>query len=226
MRIFDRAGREIETAGLVNEYGQPVSALGGTLGRVTLGDPDLGEYAAKYLNYTKVLAKYVINIILGWKVPAAESGSVTLRPEDFLWKGGRTVNNGEIQNPWRNNQAGELEANANGWYPYIGKSIQNRCVEMEFSDEFTKFMADKKAFIAAIFGDSDGFLDLPKPIILQGKQTLTIRLNRINWPFPIGPINDETWPDPFDVRFDFVFDGIMLLPPGTHESGSAPIVSE
>lgn len=225
MRIFDRAGREIETAGLINEQGQPLSGLGSAgLGAVGSHDPDLGEYAERFRGWVKVLSQDPLNLILGPKVNDTISGSVTLRPERIILKRISWACDGEQQNPYNGIPAAP---NVNGWDPVVMNSIQGRCVEMEWFDEFTKFMSDRKALVVALLGEPGlNGVGLPKPILLQGKQTISIRLNRIRWPFPIGPIDDKNWPDPFPVRFDFVFHSIMLLPPGTHESGSAPVKSE
>lgn len=227
MRIFNRSGQEIETAGLVNELGVPIANIGarGVSGLGAL-DVDLGEYAERFKGYTKVLRQYVIHVIQAPQVGSPGAGSKTLGPEKFVLKNISWSCDGEQQNPWQTNQDGSQSPNVNGWRPYIDKSIQGRCIEMEWADEFTKFMAGDRALICAMFGDSDGFLYLPKPFLLEGKQTLTVNTTRIRWPFPIGPIDDETWPDAFNVRIDFVLHGIMLLPPGHHESGGAPVAAE
>ena len=226
MRIFDRLGREIDTSALVNEYGQPIPTLSGP---VALGNPDpysIGEYEKDFAGWTRVLRQYCVKVYLGSKVGDTNSGSETLGPERFVLKRIQWACDGEIQNPWQTNEDGSQSPNVQGWFPLVHKSIQGRCVEMAWQDEFTQFMAGKRALIVALLGDSDGFPDLPKPILLQAKQTMTINLWRIRWPFPIGPIGQTQWPDPFTVRFDFTFHGVMLLPPGTHESGAAAKVVE
>ena len=92
-------------------------------------------------------------------------------------------------------------------------SAQGRSVTVQWDDEFTKFLGQQPALVSALFGDSQGFLDIPKGVLFQGKQALTITLNRILWPDP------DT--NPATTQWDFVFQGVGLLPKGIHQSGSA-----
>lgn len=94
-----------------------------------------------------------------------------------------------------------------------GGSVQARSVLVSWSDEFTKFVGnDTPTLVAALFGDSQGFLDLPRGLLIQGKQTLSVNLRRLDWP------SDE---DPITTRWDFIFHGVGLLPKGINQSGSA-----
>ena len=73
---------------------------------------------------------------------------------------------------------------------------------------------DRPALVSAAFGDSQGYLDLPRRgILFQGKQSLAISLRRLIWPDP------EIEPDA--TRWDFTFQGFGLLPKGVNQSGSA-----
>jgi hypothetical protein len=92
-------------------------------------------------------------------------------------------------------------------------SAQGRCVEVSFKDEFTEFVT-QPTLISALFGDSQGFLDIPQGLKLQGKQTLSVSLNRIGFP---GLPSEGAPPQ---SRFDFCFQGVGLLRPGQSVSGS------
>lgn len=83
-----------------------------------------------------------------------------------------------------------------------------RSVSVLWSDEFTSFMGRNPAILPALLGDSQGFLDLTREVLFAGKQTLSAELTRI------VAFGEEP------ARFDLVFHGTGLLPPGMHESGS------
>ena len=85
-----------------------------------------------------------------------------------------------------------------------------RCAEMEWEDEFTKFLGGRRVLVSALLGDSNGFLDLPKLIRSEGKQILTVSLNQLFYPWP-PPGEGAPFPD---FRWDFVFHGTDLYPPG------------
>jgi len=147
-----------------------------------------------------VPAQYVIQIALGGQDGASQGGRVTLRPEDFILKRITFATNADT--PY--------------FHPNIalpGYSIHGRSVAISWSDEFTQFM-DQDALVSAIFGDSQGFLDLPRPIYFQGKQTLSVKLTRLFWPEVVEPEERQI------TRWDFVFHGLGVLPPGRHASGS------
>lgn len=94
-----------------------------------------------------------------------------------------------------------------------GGSSQARSVLVTWSDEFTKFVGnDTPTLVSALFGDSQGFLDLPRGLLIQGKQTLSVNLRRLFWPSDQAPI---------ETRWDFVFHGVGLLPRNVNASGSA-----
>lgn len=146
-----------------------------------------------YPGFTEVPAYYTVSITLGGAAGDTQPGSVPLRPENFVCK----------RITWATTGDAEFEG---------GYSIQGRCVTVQWFDEFTRFFGAQPALISAVFGDSNGFLDLSRGIMLQGKQTLTIQLVRVLWP---------TGPTPANTRFDFTFQGSSLLPEGVHQSGSA-----
>lgn len=146
-----------------------------------------------YPGFSEVPAYYTISITLGGAAGNTQEGSVPLRPENFVCK----------RITWATTGDTEFEA---------GYSIQGRCVTIQWSDEFTRFFGSQPGLISSVFGDSNGFLDLARGIMLQGKQTLVIALTRVLWP---------TGPTPGNTRFDFCFQGVSLLPYGIHQSGSA-----
>jgi hypothetical protein len=94
-------------------------------------------------------------------------------------------------------------------------------VTLEWGDEFTRFMGAQPALVAAIFADSLGYLDLPQSILFQGSQNLSVRLTREFWPYLIGTLADPLeLLTPIDTQWDFIFEGVALLPMGVNESGS------
>lgn len=115
-------------------------------------------------------------------------GSVQLRPEDFIleritWCALQDIVFDEAQN-----------------------SFCGRTVEIEWGDEFTKFLNRAPALLSAAFGDSNGFLDFPNGIRFEGKQTISLKLRRVFG----DPILDAV-----PGRFDFVLHGFGLLPRGS-----------
>ena len=151
-----------------------------------------------FSKYEKIPAFYTISINLGGASGNTESGSVQLRPEPFVLKRITWATNGDC-------------------YPALaaaeaGYSVQGRAVTIQWEDEFTKFMGNNPALISSIFGDSNGFLDIPRGALFQGKQSLSAKLTRLVWPSDAEAIV---------TRFDFVFQGLGLLPKGVAQSGSA-----
>lgn len=158
-----------------------------------------GKVPADFPEFNKIATVYMIPIALAPQAGATQGGSVQLRPEDFVltricWActGDALVSQGDY---------------------FCSGSRHGRCVEMTWEDEFTKFFGNTSGLIAAMLGDSNGFLDLPYGIRFQGSQTLTVKINRLFWPG-----NEETPPE---VRYDFAFHGIGLLPRTRQTSGSA-----
>lgn len=149
--------------------------------------------------FTFVPAWYTITIELGGETGDRVGGSKTLRPEPFLLSRITWATNGDTPV-------------FNGALALPGYSSQGRSVEAEWGDEFTKFMGDSPAMLSALFGDSNGFMDVQGLALFQGKQTLNCTLSRLGWPYTSNP--DTT-------RFDITFAGFGLLPKGVHQSGSA-----
>jgi len=147
----------------------------------------------------EVPAIYVVSILLSGEEGKTQGGKVQLRPEDFLLRRITWACTGDTP-----------------LYSYAAlpcASAQGRSVEILWSDEFTQFLGDQPSLISALFGDSQGFLDIERPgIFFEGSQTLSVKLNRLFWPDP--QVKPEI------TRFDFVFHGVGLLPPGKHSSGS------
>lgn len=147
--------------------------------------------------FTKIPAWYVCTISLAGTVGATGPGNAQLRPELFVLKRISWATTGDV-------------------YPYAdsypGFSIQARSVTLSWSDEFTKFMGNSPGLVASVFGDSNGFLDLPRAALFQGSQTLGLTLTRLFWPSQLAAAV---------TRWDFVFTGFGLLPRGVNQSGTA-----
>lgn len=153
----------------------------------------------RWRNFTRIPAFYTVTI----NMPAEQSGpsvadSSALRPEPFICK----------RVTWATTGDTPLFCGPSA----SGGSAQGRAVVAEWDDEFTKFLGSKPCLISALFGDSQGFLDIPRGVLFQGKQSLTVRLTRLFWP-------DST--NPAATRFDFSFQGIGMLPLDVNQSGSA-----
>lgn len=142
--------------------------------------------SSAFPGYVEVPAFYTITIILGGDENAAEGGSVPLRPEMFALR--------------RITWATDYDA-----LPYsLIPGTAGRVVEVSWGDEFTKFLGDRPCLISALFGDSNGFLDMPGDgILFQGRQSLNARIRRLAWTSELPPA---------DTRWDFNFQGVGLLP--------------
>lgn len=148
-------------------------------------------------SYIEVPAFYNIVVAnLGNVANDDAPGSVQLRPEDFIleritWCAMQDILFDEQQN-----------------------SFCGRTVEIEWGDEFTRFLNRAPALLSAAFGDSNGFLDFPNGIRFEGKQTISLKLRRVFG----DPVLDSV-----AGRFDFVLHGFGLLPRGSGGySGGAP----
>lgn len=148
-------------------------------------------------SYEKIPAWYTVSINLGGVAGNTGNGAVQLRPEPFILKRITWATTGDC-------------------HPYVnqfpGFSLQGRSVQMEWSDEYTKFFGDQPSLISAVFGDSQGFLDVPRGALFQGSQNLTVKLTRLIWPSSLTAA---------ETRFDFTFTGLGLLPKDVAQSGSA-----
>jgi hypothetical protein len=152
-----------------------------------------------WAQFEEVPAFYTVSVFLDEDSGSVGVGSVPLRPEPFVCRRITWATTGDV--PPR----------------YTGpatSSAQGRAVTVQWDDEFTRFLGSRPSLLSALFGDSQGFLDIPRGVLLQGKQTLSVTLNRLFYPaFGEG--------DPGQNQFDIVFHGIGLLPKGVHQSGSA-----
>ena len=186
-------------------------------GPVALGDttmPPAWYDAPEYKSYNKVPAYYPITAILGGAAESIVEGTTLLRPEPFLLQRITWATGADILTNEQIESIGGIFASLN--FPTY--SMQARSVELTWGDEFTRFMGKQPALVAAIFGDSYGYLDLPAPIFFQGSQTLQVNLRRLFWPFSIPAIPLDILE--VDTQWDFVFEGVALLPMGLNQSGS------
>jgi hypothetical protein len=139
--------------------------------------------------FVEVPAFYTATIILGGAVNDQAAASVQIRPEMFALR--RITWCSDMDLP-----------------PYaILPGIAGRTAEITWGDEFTNFLGNSPTLLAALFGDSNGFLDLPGDgILFQGRQSLNAKLKRISWPTdaPATP-----------TRWDINFQGVGLLPART-----------
>ena len=202
MRIFDAQGREVSSSGLYDCDGVALGDLPG--GPAAKRGHGLGaeEFGEEYRGYTLVPDQYIINIELNSEAGQSEADSVPLRPYDFLLERITWACTGD-------SAISEDDYTVNPVWS-MGGSIMGRCTEMEWSDEFTKFMGDRRALVSAVMGDSNGFIKLPRVLRFVGKQVLSIRLNALFYPWP-PPTQGTPYPD---FRWDFVFHGCDLYPPG------------
>jgi hypothetical protein len=159
------------------------------------------ENDPRFDRFTKVPSWYVCSVLLDYPNGSIGADSVQLRPEPFILKRITWATNGDVT---PNMDTGSVNTS--------GGSAQGRSVTVEWKDEFTNFMGSRACLISALFGDSQGYLDLQRGLLFQGKQSLGVQLVRLSYPAT----------DNVDVnRFDFVFHGISLLPLGVNQSGSA-----
>lgn len=162
-----------------------------------------GHESEDYPGWLEIPAFYTVTIVLGGDPTLPSSvagGSVVLRPEAFVCRRITWATNGDTP---------KFIQTAS-----IVGSAQGRSVRVRWDDEFTKFLGALPCLVSALFGDSEGFLDLPRRgVLFQGKQTLSVNLTRILWPDA-----DST---PANTEWDFNFQGVGLLPMHVNQSGSA-----
>lgn len=157
----------------------------------------IDEDADIWAGYAKVPAWYPVTLLLAGTANAQQGGNVQLRPEPFVLKRITWATTGDVF-PFQSSND-------------ISQSAQGRSVIMDWQDEFTQFFGSRQGLVSAFFGDSNGFLDLPRGLVFSGKQTLSVRLTRLFWP------SEET---AAETRWDFVFSGHSLLR-SEYQSGSA-----
>lgn len=149
--------------------------------------------------FTLVPAFYTLTIELGGNTGDIGADTVGLRPEPFLMTRITYACSGDTPV-------------FNGGLSVSSASAQGRSVEIEWSDEFTKFMGERPCMPAALFGDSNGFMDMTGLCLFQGKQALSAKISRFGWPFS-GQVATTRW--------DINFAGFGILPKGVAQSGSA-----
>lgn len=165
----------------------------------------------EYESYNKIPQKYVVNITLSGDPDAQPVERTTdLQPPPFLLRRITYATTGDLLTLAQVDDGADIA-------PFPPYSQQARSVEMEWGDEFTRFMGKTPGLVAAILGDSNGFLDLPVPALFQGSQVLFVRLNRLFWPLEI---EEQVNIPEVDTLWDFYFDGVLLLPKDTNQSGS------
>lgn len=155
------------------------------------------ENEPRWKDYEKIPNIYVVSVALDGTPGATKAGSKQLRPEAFVLKRITWATTGDTP-PFA-----DMEP---------GYSLQGRAVLMKWQDEFTQLMGQDETLISSLLGDSNGFLDIPRGALFQGKQALTVNLTRTHWPFATEPAT---------TLFNFVFQGLGLLPRGVAQSGSA-----
>lgn len=157
--------------------------------------------------FTAVVAKYVIQSTLGPEPGDNVRSQTQLRPEPFVLETITWATDGDLNLP---NDSASL-------FPFSSWSQQGRAIEVRWGDSFTTFLGTNASLLSALFGDSNGFLDLPGIALFQGSQNLSVTLNRLFWPFEVG---EEQFNNPRNIRIDFTFHGVGLLPKGVNQSGA------
>lgn len=152
---------------------------------------------AAFAHLNKLPAWYVVTILLPGAPGSPVAASTPLRPEPFILERITWATTGDTP--------AFVDAAGAG-------SVQGRSVTVLFDDEFTKFLGKNPCLVSALFGDSNGYLDLARGMLFQGKQSLSVTLQRLLWP-------DST--TPAETRWDICFQGVMLLPKGVNQSGAA-----
>lgn len=153
----------------------------------------------RFDKFQKVPAFYTITIVLGGEAGAQEGDSTRIRPEAFIAE----------RITWACNESPLDYPNGTA----LGGSPQGRSIRVTWGDEFTSFLGKQPCLLSALFGDSEGFLDLGRGILFQGAQTLNAQLTRIS-----DPTQSQ---EPPQLEFDINFQGIGLLPYNVAQSGSA-----
>lgn len=172
---------------------------------------DMGQANAKaqkaFRLYNELPAFYTVTIPLGGGIGDPATRNTQLRPEPFLCKRISWATTADTLRFYG------LEA-ITQW-----GSIHGSVVECRFGDSFTTFLGTNAGLVRAVFGDSNGFLELPKGILLQGSQPIEVSLTRLAWPGFSSEDGDGA--PPAETRWDFVFHGVSLLPQGVEASGAA-----
>lgn len=151
--------------------------------------------------YNRLPAFYTVSIILGGDDGANKRNNTQLRPEPFVCKRVTWATTGDTLRYY-------------GAPFTMQDTFQGATVECRFGDSFTTFLGQNAGLVTAVFGSSNGFLNLSKGIVFQGSQPVDVSLTRLSWPGGQGIPRADT-------RWDFVFHGTALLPQGVSASGAA-----
>lgn len=164
--------------------------------------PFTGEIAKRFRNYARIVAQYPVKLRLSGEDGKTAAEVAQLRPEPFVCR----------RITWATTGDTLLHTGFPGTWL---SSIHGQSVACRFGDSFTTFLGKNNGLVTAVFGDSNGFLDLSHGIIFQGSQPIKIDLERLFWPGEVAqaPANETDW--------YFIFHGVGLLPAGVNQSGSA-----
>ncbi len=167
--------------------------------------------APEMQGFTAVVAKYVITAILGPNPGNNVEAITQLRPEPFVLETITWATDGDLN----------LPPDSPNPFPFWSWSQQGRAIDIKWGDSFTTFLGKNPALLSALFGDSNGFLDLPEVVLFQGSQNLSINLRRLFWPFQTLSAGEPFFfNNPRNIRIDVIFHGVGLLPKGVNQSGS------
>jgi hypothetical protein len=164
-----------------------------------IGDQELSQF-------NQLCSFYTVTVILGPENGATSKAARMIRPEPFVCRRITWATSGDT---WFQSDG----ANFLNQQP----SIQGRATRVRFGDAFTTFLGQRAGLVSAVFGDSNGFLDLTKGIVFGGSQNLEVELNRL---FRPGAAIEPFPEPPQPTRWDFVFAGVSLLPKNVNQPGS------
>lgn len=167
----------------------PVYALLGQGPEDSDTPPDWAPELPPLRQWDRIPQFYRIAIDLGGNAGDIAAGSVAIRPEPFVCKRITWATTGDTRT-----QLGIVTP----------ISQQGRSVAVTWGDEFTRFLGEQSTLLSAMFGDSNGYLDLPGGILFQGRQTLNASLTRLLW-----PVTGEAISTTFHIQFQ----GLGLIPP-------------
>jgi hypothetical protein len=160
--------------------------------------------------YTQLCAFYTVTVNLNYLSGAVSKAARMTRPEPFVVRRIQWATTGDT-----------LLGSAGGTVLHPPGSLQGRTVRLRFGDAFTQFLGQRAGLVSAVFGDSNGFMDLPKGIVFGGSQNLEVELTRLFRPSAISePAEEIAGLLPPSNRWDFVFSGVSLLPHNVAASGS------
>jgi len=201
-----------------------------------------GDYAIdgerRFEDYTKVPAFYILRVELGPEAHDNAADSITLRPEQFLlrritWR---------VTPPFAAFTKGGVTSRLPLAPPLAPAYDSGSGIALRWGDEFTKFLGgpgpEPSGLLGALCGEVNGFLDMPREVLLAGKQTISAFLERgvdlqayaASLPF-VAMVNAgaaATAADYVDTEIiaepqivEIEFHGIGLLPRGQNYSGGA-----